>query len=137
VLVAHILATLTTNETVKDEDIALPDNWNTTTPDTTKGLGHKVFGRTIAIHSVSVLPELQGSRIGSTLLKTFIQMTKEAKNYERISLITFERLVPWYERFGFENQGKSHAQFGGEQWYDMVLEFPEDYDSEEEDLEMS
>jgi len=120
VLVAHILATLTAHETVQDEDMALPKDWNTTTPDTTQGLGHKQGTRTVALHSLSVLPELQGSRVGSTLLRSFIQMVKDSKVVDRVALITFERLVPWYERFGFETLGKSNAQYAGEEWYDMV-----------------
>jgi ribosomal protein S18 acetylase RimI-like enzyme len=120
VLVAHILATLTDHETVHDEDMALPKDWNTSTPDTSQGFGHKPGTRTAALHSLSVLPDLQASRVGSTLLRTFIQMIKDAKIVDRIALLTFERLVPWYERFGFENLGKSSAQYAGEEWYDMV-----------------
>jgi hypothetical protein len=47
-------------------------------------------------------------------------MVKDSKVVDRVALITFERLVPWYERFGFENLGKSNAQYAGEEWYDMV-----------------
>jgi len=111
--------------------------WDTLTPDTTQGIGHKVGGRTVALHALAVLPDLQGSQVGSTLLKTFIQIMKDSQNVDRISLITWERLVPWYERFGFENKGESSVKFGGEKWYAMVLEFPDTDDSEEEDMDMS
>lgn len=123
VLVAHILATLSNNVTVQDEDMALPTGWDTITPDTTKGIGHKMGGRSVVIHALAVLPDLQGSQVGTTLLKTFIQIMKDSQNVDRVCLITWEKLTPWYERFGFENHGLSNATFGGEKWYDMVC-FP-------------
>jgi len=118
VLVAHILATLTENSTVKDEDMAIPPDWKTA--GTKSKVGHNVLGRTIALHSLSVLPELQGARIGSTILRAYIQMMKDAHNFDRIAILTWERLVPWYESFGFEIAGKSAVKYGGEEWVDMV-----------------
>jgi ribosomal protein S18 acetylase RimI-like enzyme len=123
VLLAHILVTLTDNELVEESDIAVPQGWNTTTVDASQATGHQPCGRTVALHSLAVLPELQGSRVGTTLLRAFIQMVKDAKIVERISLITFEELVPWYERFGFENQGKSKNEYAGKEFYDLVGDF--------------
>lgn len=41
---------------------------------------------------------------------------------DRIALLTYDRLVPFYERLGFEYRGKSKAQYGGGGWNDMVLD---------------
>jgi predicted N-acetyltransferase YhbS len=113
----QILVTLTTNTTVKDEDMVVPTSpAKAVAPDS----GHRVGGRTIALHSLSVLPELQNSRVGSTLMRSYIQMVQDAKVAERISLLTYKHLVPWYEKLGFRDLGKSECQYGGKDWYDMV-----------------
>jgi Acetyltransferase (GNAT) family len=120
VLMAHILVTLTTNQTVQEEDMALPPDWKEPNPKSAPELGHKLHGRTLALHSLAVLPELQHARLGTTLLRSFIQMVKDAKVADRIALLTYERLVPWYSEFGFTSSGKSSNQHGGEDWYDLV-----------------
>jgi predicted N-acetyltransferase YhbS len=108
--------TLSDNATVKDEDIELPGKPKA---DGTKG-GHQVVGRTICLHSLAVLPELQKAKVGSTLMKSYIQMVQDSKVIDRIALITSEDLVPFYEKLGFENKGKSESQHGGHDWYDLV-----------------
>jgi GNAT superfamily N-acetyltransferase len=120
VLLAHIFATLTDNERVLVEDSTVPPNWDSTAPNTPQNIGHKPGGSTVALHYLSVLPEFQRHQIGSTLLRTFIQMIKDAKIVDRIALCTIEKLIPWYEKFGFEHIGKSEASFGGWELFDMV-----------------
>jgi hypothetical protein len=43
---------------------------------------------------------------------------------DRIALLTYDRLVPFYERLGFEYRGKSKAQYAGGGWNDMVSASP-------------
>jgi ribosomal protein S18 acetylase RimI-like enzyme len=116
-LIGQILVTLTTNGSVKEEDMIVPAGSSQT-----DGLasGHRAGGRTIALHSLAVLPELQRARVGSTLMKSYIQMVQDAKVADRISLLTYEHLIPWYEKLGFSCLGKSECQYGGKDWYDLV-----------------
>jgi GNAT superfamily N-acetyltransferase len=79
-------------------------------------LGHKQLGRTIALHSVAVLPKYQGDQLGSTLLKAYIDRMKSAKVADRIALICLDRPVAFYTRLGFKYMGRSKATFGGETW---------------------
>jgi len=125
----QILVTLTTNTTINEEDMVVPAGASTAG---TTNCGHRVGGRTIALHSLAVLPELQKARVGSTLMRSYIQMVQDAKVADRISLLTYEHLVPWYEKLGFSCLGKSECQYGGRDWYDLVLEFPDE--DEESDL---
>jgi ribosomal protein S18 acetylase RimI-like enzyme len=120
VLIGLVLSTLTDNQTIEDEDMALPPDWQHPNPTTAPRIGHKKQGRTIALHSLAVLPELQDRRIGSSLLCSFMRMVRQQGAADRIALITFERLIIFYERFGFTCLGKSKAQYGGEEWWDMV-----------------
>jgi len=113
VLVGHVIATLADNERVQDADMSVPKGPN-------DSVGNKVGGKTVALHSLAVLPELQKHRIGTTLMKTFIEMMQTSQNVERISLITWEELVPWYESLGFENKGHSASTYAGKTWYDLA-----------------
>jgi GNAT superfamily N-acetyltransferase len=118
-LLGHIVATKTTNEVVKDQDMALPPNWEET-PTPPSDLGHKDEGRTLCIHSLAVLPTYQGKGVGTNLLRGYIQRMKESRICDRIALLAEDKMVPFYEMFGFENVGPSEATFGGVPWNDMV-----------------
>lgn len=53
-------------------------------------------------------------------MKAYIQRIQRSGVADRIALLTYDRLVPFYERLGFENKGKSNVKFDGESWNDMV-----------------
>ncbi|KAF2836073.1 acetyltransferase [Patellaria atrata CBS 101060] len=124
-LVAHIISTKCEGKTVGDNDMKPPENWRTA-PGTEPHLGHKDHGRTIALHSLAVLPKYQRCGLGKTLIRAYLHRMEQSGVADRVSLITYDRLVPYYESLGFENLGPSKAQFGGQAWNDMVYEF---YDS--------
>lgn len=117
VLLGHIIATKTTNDTVTDDDMALPPQGSTDPK-----LGHKEAGRTVCIHSLAVLPDYQGKGLGSTLIKAYLDRMETQDVVDSAALIAHDYLIPYYEKFGFVNKGKSKAQFGGGGWYDMVKE---------------
>ncbi|KAG9981024.1 hypothetical protein KCU98_g7750, partial [Aureobasidium melanogenum] len=104
-----------------DEDMEVPDDWKTSGTSSAK-TGHREEGRTIAVHSLAVLPSLQNQGLGSTLLKAFIQRMEYVQAADRIALLAHGELVKFYEKLGFENKGSSKATFGGGNWVDMVLE---------------
>jgi len=119
VLLGHVIATKTTNETVHDDDMGLPDDWSSSAP----AVGHQKAGRTVCIHSLAILPAFQRQGLGRMLLKSYIQRIESAGLADRIAIISHEPLVGFYESFGFESKGQSKVQFGGGGWTDMVLEF--------------
>lgn len=81
--------------------------------------GHHEEGRTIAIHSVVIDPDYQGQAIGTTLLNDYIQRMSTLKHADRFALLAHERLIPFYERVGFESKGLSECKFSGGGWYDL------------------
>lgn len=83
-------------------------------------VGHIEHGRTIAIHSLAVLPEFQKRGIGSMLMKAYVQRMASSNNADRISLLAYDHLVPFYESLGFEKKGKGGSKHGGVEWVDMV-----------------
>ncbi|PKY01436.1 acyl-CoA N-acyltransferase [Aspergillus campestris IBT 28561] len=124
-LVGHVVASRTPTVLVTDKAMQLPENWRTERFSIKDGetVGHDEYGSTIAIHSLAVRPEHQGKQVARTLMKAYIQRIKEAQIAQRISIISHDHLVNFYESFGFENRGPSKCQFGGGGWVDLVLEF--------------
>jgi ribosomal protein S18 acetylase RimI-like enzyme len=119
VLLAHCVVTKTTNSTVMDEDMEVPSDWKTSGASTGK-IGHQEEGRTVAVHSLAVLPSLQNRGLGSTLLKAFVQRLGYVQAADRVVLLAHGELVKFYEKLGFENKGPSKATFGGGNWVDMA-----------------
>ncbi|THX71532.1 acyl-CoA N-acyltransferase [Aureobasidium pullulans] len=115
VLLAHCVVTKTTNPTVMDEDMEVPKDWKTSGT-SSSSVGHREEGRTIAVHSLAVLPSLQGQGLGSTLLKALYQRMGYVQAADRIALLAHGELVKFYEKLGFENKGPSKATFGGGNW---------------------
>jgi ribosomal protein S18 acetylase RimI-like enzyme len=102
--------------------MALPQNWKSD-PSANAEL---YSGGTICLHSVAVSPSHQGRGLGKTLLNGYIEHMREAKICDRLALITYDRLVGYYEKFGFRSVGKSKSTFAGVAWVDMVLDFADD-----------
>ena len=139
VLLAGIMATKTQNHVVLDTDMILPvhahESSGKTEPkaaeQTSAGSpeyasqkrGHDEAGRTIAMHSLAVVPQYQSLGLGKMLLKAYVQRVMEADVADRIAILTYQRLIPFYAKMGFENRGKSGVQYGGGGWVNMVLEF--------------
>jgi predicted N-acetyltransferase YhbS len=89
-------------------------------------LGNKEEGRTVAIHSLAVLPEFQHKGLGSTIMKAYLDRLAKQDVADKAALIAHEEMIPYYEKFGFKCLGKSEAQFGGGGWFDMVKEISDD-----------
>jgi len=121
VLLGHIVATKTNGDTVDDNDMAIPSD----DPSNTE-LGNKEQGRTVAIHSLAVLPEFQHKGLGSTIMKAYLDRLAKQDVADKAALIAHEEMIPYYEKLGFKNKGKSSAQFGGGGWFDMVKELTDD-----------
>lgn len=118
ILLAHIVATKTTNLFVSDDDMALPPDWQNAT--VRSDVGHKEEGRTVAVHSLAVLPQRQGQGLGSTLMKAYTERIESSEIADRVSLLAHDTYIPFYERLGFVNKGRSDAAYGGGGWYNMV-----------------
>lgn len=78
-------------------------------------------GGYISITCLSISKEAQGLGIGGKLLNAFKELAFETHR-EGINLTCHDYLIPYYEKNGFTNEGKSQSTFGGEEWYDMVWE---------------
>lgn len=79
------------------------------------GLWQMVFG-------LDVLPQYQKKGYATMLMNYFINRAKE-ENRRGVVLTCKEKLVPFYEKFGFCSEGLSQSDHGGVSWYQMRLVF--------------
>jgi Acetyltransferases len=72
------------------------------------------------VFGLAVSPEEQHQGIASLLMEDFIARAKNRRK-KLITLTCKERLIPFYEEFGYKNEGKSTSMHGGVHWNDMTL----------------
>ncbi len=83
-------------------------------------IGHDPDGQNIVIFSLSVLPQFQKQGLGDQLLGSFIKQARDMGK-AKVMLLCKDKLVAYYTRHGFENEGTSASTHGGEQWVEMTL----------------
>ncbi|KAF6224831.1 hypothetical protein HO133_010025 [Letharia lupina] len=124
VLIAMVISTKTMSPTVTDESMDVAPNWKINLSNTSIH-GHREDGRTIAIHSLSVLPAFQGRGLGKTIMKAYQQRMETSGIADRMALLAHDHLEEMYEGMGFENKGKSDVRFAGGGWNSLTYEFAE------------
>ena len=100
VLIGHVISAKTTSPLVTDEAMGYPSDWESPTS-APSPLGHQERGRTIALHSVAILPEFQGRGLGRVLMLSYMQHMNGAGISDRLALIahdvrstTFQTFLP-------------------------------------------
>lgn len=86
---------------------------------------HKPDGCYQSIFGLDVLPEYRCQGIAAGLM---LHLIGDAKTRGRKGLILTckDRLIHYYEKFGYRSLGISASVHGGAVWYDMLLEFDGD-----------
>ena len=83
--------------------------------------GHHPLGRTLAVHSVCILPAFQHLLLGTILFRGYLQRMESSGIADHAALLARPELVDWYrENFKFLDNGTSSATFGGGEWRDLV-----------------
>lgn len=82
---------------------------------------HDKNGQWQMIFGVETRPEYRGKGYAEVLLRKVISDTKNQKR-KGIVLTCKDKLIPYYEKIGFINEGLSESTHGGEKWYQMELE---------------
>lgn len=70
--------------------------------------------------SLAVSPDYRQSGLGSQLLTALAQVARH-QHRQAVTLTCLQRLVPFYERNGYVNEGVSASTHAGETWYNLVL----------------
>lgn len=81
---------------------------------------HNPAGKNQTVFGLDVIPECRRQGVAAKLMQRFIAAAKAAGRTSVI-LTCKQRLVPYYESFGYVNQGLSRSTHGGAAWYDMRL----------------
>lgn len=81
---------------------------------------HEESGPWQMLFGVTTLPECQGRGYASRLMERVIADCR-AQGRRGIVLTCKESLRPFYERFGYQNEGLSASEHGGAVWYEMRL----------------
>lgn len=88
ILIGHIISAKASSDVVTDEAMDYPKDWASTTSQSP--LGHQEQGRTIALHSVAILPEFQGRGLGRILMLSYMQNMNGAGIADRLALIAHD-----------------------------------------------
>jgi ribosomal protein S18 acetylase RimI-like enzyme len=81
---------------------------------------HIPDGKNLAIFGLDVIPEYRRQGVAAQLMNHFIQAAKS--NCRKSVILTCkDRLVHYYESFGYVSRGISNSAHGGSQWFDMTL----------------
>lgn len=83
---------------------------------------HDENGEWQMIFGVATHPECQGKGYMTILMRRMIEDARK-QGRRGIVLTCKDRMIPFYERFGFVNEGLSESKHGGAVWYEMRLRF--------------
>ena len=83
---------------------------------------HNQNGKYQSVFGLDVIPEFRNRGIAESLMN---HMINSAKKYNREGVVVTckDKLIHYYEKFGFNNMGISESVHGNVIWYDMFLEF--------------
>lgn len=83
---------------------------------------HNPNGEWQMIFGVETIPEYQKMGLMEILLNKVIEDTK-ARGKKGLVLTCKDKLIHYYAKFGFKNEGVSRSEHGGALWYQMRLTF--------------
>lgn len=83
---------------------------------------HRADGMYQSIFGLDVIPEYRRQGVAADLMNHLIQ-TAKARGKKGLILTCKDRLIHYYEKFGYRSLGISGSVHGGAIWYDMLLEF--------------
>ena len=83
---------------------------------------HEPEGAYQSIFGLDVIEEYRHQGVASRLMEAMIERAR-SQGRRGLILTCKDRLIGYYETFGYVNMGISQSVHGGAVWYDMILEF--------------
>lgn len=103
------------NGMVTDEEMLRDEMFENASLHNEEGDWQMIFG-------VNTIPEYRRQGCAEKILKQVIK-DAQAENRKGLVLTCKDKLLHYYGKFGFENEGVSESTHGGVVWYDMRLTF--------------
>lgn len=123
-LIGHAIGTKMYDDKVTERSMEIPvldkDGDVDTSIEGNAMIGHVESSKNIGLHSLVVDPEYRGLKMGTLLLRDYIQKLSHQEIGERLAIIVHQRLTGFYSNLGFINEGTSKCQFGNGGWIDMA-----------------
>lgn len=94
---------------------------------------HDEAGAWQMIFGVETVPEYRNRGCAGMLMRRVISDAR-IQGRKGLVLTCKEKLIPFYERFGFINEGVSASVHGGAVWYDMRLTFSGEREGERQKI---
>ena len=83
---------------------------------------HNPNGAYQSIFGLDVIEPYRRRGVAADLMNRLIETARE-RGKKGLILTCKDRLIHYYEKFGYVNMGISQSVHGGAVWYDMILEF--------------
>ncbi|MDD3165204.1 MAG: GNAT family N-acetyltransferase [Oscillospiraceae bacterium] len=83
---------------------------------------HSAAGAYQSVFGLDTHPAFQRCGVAAALMAQLIAQAR-ADARKGLILTCKQRLIPYYEKFGYQCLGISDSVHGGAVWYDMILEF--------------
>ncbi|WP_219582303.1 Maf family nucleotide pyrophosphatase [Trichococcus shcherbakoviae] len=96
---------------------------------------HNPDGAYQSVFGLDVVPAFRRKGIAEKLLTALIEVARQAGR-KGLTLCCKEEKIPYYEKFGLVNSGRSSSTHGNAVWYDMILHFEEEKRGEQMDLKI-
>jgi ribosomal protein S18 acetylase RimI-like enzyme len=81
---------------------------------------HIPDGKNLTVFGLDVMPKYRRQGVAAQLMQNFIQTAKDTGR-KSVILTCKDRLIHYYESFGYINKGISKSTHGNAQWFDMTL----------------
>lgn len=78
-------------------------------------------GKNLLLFGLVVQPDYRRKGIAEKLMKTILEKAKN-NGIKYAALTCRDKLIPYYEKFGFKNIGISESVIGNVIWNDMIIE---------------
>lgn len=75
-----------------------------------------------AVFGLDVIPDFRNQGIAALLMRHMIEVSRLAGR-KGVILTCKDKLIKYYSKFGFTNEGRSKSIHGGSEWYDMIYKF--------------
>lgn len=74
------------------------------------------------VFGIDVIPSYRNQGIAAVLMNHMIEVSK-LEGRKGVILACKEKLIHYYEKFGYMNAGLSESVHGGSKWYNMIIKF--------------